>query len=260
MSEPQAARFYDEVYTGHGYADFPDSQQHFAFRELTAFIDQYDLRTKSCIEVGCGRGLFQDLVEDYTGVDLSRTVGEYLHKPFVACDATQLPFRDNTFDAAWSITVLEHVLDPQTALQEMCRVLKPGGLLLLKAAWHCRPWICEGIPVRPWADLSLRQRWIKATLFVRDALPVRAARVFPRRAMHLLASAFARRPRSLLYHRLPTNYEQFLMVDSDAAVSLDPLDVILWFRERGNEVVSHPTIRSTLFSRSESVVVRVIKK
>ena len=47
------------------------------------------------------------------------------------------------------------------------------------------------------------------------------------------------------------------MVDSDAAVSLDPFDVILWFRERGDEIVSHPDIATALRSRSESLVVRV---
>ena len=147
----EAARFYNHVYQERGYADFRAPSAHFAFQDLSGFIDAFDLRQRKCLEVGCGRGLFQDLVEDYTGIDLSRSAGRYLRKPFCCCSATSLPFEDCSFDAVWTVTVLEHVPEPEAALCEMRRVLRPGGLLFLKAAWHCRPWICEGIPVRPYA-------------------------------------------------------------------------------------------------------------
>ncbi len=41
----------------------------------------------------------------------------------------ELPFEDNYFDVAHCHTVLMHVPDTQTALQEVKRVLKPGGIL-----------------------------------------------------------------------------------------------------------------------------------
>ena len=43
---------------------------------------------------------------------------------------TALGFPDTTFDFVTCQTVLIHIPDPQTALKEMVRVLKPGGLLL----------------------------------------------------------------------------------------------------------------------------------
>ena len=43
---------------------------------------------------------------------------------------TALPYDDDTFDLVMSAHVLEHVPDPQAALKELQRVLKPGGLLL----------------------------------------------------------------------------------------------------------------------------------
>jgi SAM-dependent methyltransferase len=46
-----------------------------------------------------------------------------------------LPFEDDTFDVILSQAVLEHVPDPQRAVDEMARVLKPGGTLLVEAAF-----------------------------------------------------------------------------------------------------------------------------
>ena len=40
-----------------------------------------------------------------------------------------LPFRDNVFDAIFSLDVLEHVDDPLTSAAEIKRILKPGGML-----------------------------------------------------------------------------------------------------------------------------------
>src|SRR5829696_262508 len=46
---------------------------------------------------------------------------------FLRADAQQLPFRDETFDAATSLAVLQLIPDPATTLSEIARVLKPGG-------------------------------------------------------------------------------------------------------------------------------------
>ena len=49
-------------------------------------------------------------------------------------DALRLPFPDNTFDRIIASEVLEHVSDDQVALDEIFRVLKPGGTLAAKIA------------------------------------------------------------------------------------------------------------------------------
>ena len=46
---------------------------------------------------------------------------------FLRADAQALPFRDETFDAATSLAVLQLIPEPATTLSEIARVLKPGG-------------------------------------------------------------------------------------------------------------------------------------
>ena len=53
------------------------------------------------------------------------------HLPFVAGDATRLPFADASFDAVTISFGLRNVHDPDAALREMLRVTKPGGRMVL---------------------------------------------------------------------------------------------------------------------------------
>lgn len=44
-------------------------------------------------------------------------------------DAHCLPFKDTSFDCVWITAVLEHVLEPHVVVEQIHRVLKPGGLI-----------------------------------------------------------------------------------------------------------------------------------
>lgn len=103
---------------------------------------------ETILDLGCGEGrhvISAYLEQDVTsiGVDLSvddlRTTQDRFqsfvdsgnsHKHFglSAANALQLPFADNTFDKVICSEVLEHIPDFKAALQEIERVLKPGGL------------------------------------------------------------------------------------------------------------------------------------
>ena len=50
---------------------------------------------------------------------------------FQVADMEQLPFDDQTFDLVYSVSALEHVTHPALAVKEMCRVVKPGGGIVL---------------------------------------------------------------------------------------------------------------------------------
>ena len=59
--------------------------------------------------------------------------------PFVCCDATRLPFVDNSFDAVTMLHVLEHIEDGTAALKEIHRVLKKGGSTVIVTPNTDRP-------------------------------------------------------------------------------------------------------------------------
>lgn len=82
------------------------------------------------LDAGAGRGAYRELLdgfaESYVGMDVSATPSTD-----VVGDAQKLPFVDETFDAVFCSQVLEHVPQPEAALKEFQRVLKPGGYLIL---------------------------------------------------------------------------------------------------------------------------------
>jgi SAM-dependent methyltransferase len=60
----------------------------------------------------------------------------------VQADAAALPFASATLDAVTLVNVLDHTTEPRTVVGEAARVLKPGGLLILRVpngAFHA-PW------------------------------------------------------------------------------------------------------------------------
>ena len=57
---------------------------------------------------------------------------------FLVADALNMPFPDESFDLVWSLESGEHMPDKIKFVQECCRVLKPGGTLIL-ATWCHRP-------------------------------------------------------------------------------------------------------------------------
>jgi ubiquinone/menaquinone biosynthesis C-methylase UbiE len=58
---------------------------------------------------------------------------EGLNIEFRAENISHLPFSDGYFDAVFSHAVLQHLTDPEAALAELRRVLKPGGLIGVRA-------------------------------------------------------------------------------------------------------------------------------
>ena len=90
------------------------------------------------LENGCGVGMYMEHLAPHAGevvgleYDFERAAQAHLRSPDVVNAAgEQLPFPDATFDVILSHEVLEHVQDDRQAAQEMGRVLRPGGRLIV---------------------------------------------------------------------------------------------------------------------------------
>jgi SAM-dependent methyltransferase len=203
-------------------------------RERVAqFVADHHLEHARVLEIGSGTGKLQDVVADFTGLDIAPTAARFYHKPFVVGTATAMPFKDGEFDATWSIWVLEHISNPEAALNEIRRVIKPGGFVYLQPAWDCEPWAADGYEARPYSDFGLYGKMVKASIPIRKSRLFRASHTIPIHLMRFHGNG----PRRLRYRRLTPNYREYWQADSDAVNSLDMFEVKRWFTSRGDEIL-----------------------
>ncbi len=125
---------YDHSLTGHN----PRKNYRMIMRSL-------QLRDNDVLlDVGCGTGeILTGISAKYPkarlyGLDISRKMLQVAGKKnsdgritYICGDAEKLPFRDNMFDVLVTSESFHHYPNPQQALREFARVLKPGGRLLL---------------------------------------------------------------------------------------------------------------------------------
>lgn len=98
-----------------------------------------ELRGKRVLDVGCGKGRFgrvfleQEPEAELWGLDISpemlRFAPEGMHTR--AGSMTELPFEDSFFDGAYATESLEHAVEIERAVAEICRVVKPGGRIVV---------------------------------------------------------------------------------------------------------------------------------
>lgn len=120
------------------------------------------------LDVGSASGWFLSELKKHfpesacTGVDIYEPAIAYAKKhykdiEFRVGDAHKLPFRSATFDLVICTEVLEHVVEPESVVSELARVLKPGGRaviemdsgnFLFKMVWYWWTNIRKGV----WRD------------------------------------------------------------------------------------------------------------
>ena len=98
-----------------------------------------DLAGKRVLDAGCGKGRFARILKERSpqaeiwGLDISPEMLSYVPEGIHtrAGSMTELPFDTASFDAAYATESLEHAVEIEKAISEICRVVKPGGRIVI---------------------------------------------------------------------------------------------------------------------------------
>jgi SAM-dependent methyltransferase len=138
-------RFFADVWTYMPWASTP----------FDPLIEFSALGSCDVLEIGVGNGSHAQLIAaaaaSYTGIDLTdyavRSTSKRLeiaglvspHVNITRMDAEQMAFADESFDFVWSWGVIHHSANTRTILEEIHRVLRPGGVAITMV-YHRNYW------------------------------------------------------------------------------------------------------------------------
>ena len=215
------------------------------YEKYVSFVKHFATNEGTLLDVGCGVGWSSYFLGQagyqVTGIDLNAEVFELPTNSslnFVEGNVLNLPFPNSTFDIVASHNTIEHVPEPDKALLEMLRVLKPGGLLIIvcpnllsigdflravfKYVWMNRPLIniflrSPSMPRHPWGNT------LPEVLLL---LPVKLA---------LILLKYARN-RAFFSMRVPDLTPPF-HADNDACYLSNPIDFVKFLPTQGCRIV-----------------------
>lgn len=218
-----------------------------SYKHYVNFIKkQIDLTDKHILDVGCGNGWSSYLLAQHsqsvTGMDLHHSNFEppqtdQLH--YQQGSALELPFPNQSFDLVATHECLEHVPDPQKALSEFDRVLKPGGTIcILGPNLFSVLQSIRGLFFYVWQQRPLRR------IFIRDSqmpshphgntLPEIFYNLF-KNIFCALKIYFSHKP--LFKMREPDTTPPF-HADNDACYYLNPLDLKFYFESKNYQILA----------------------
>jgi SAM-dependent methyltransferase len=122
-------------------AALSDAERNEIFHQYFSLIN-WSERPKRALDMGCGSGrwdlLAAPLVDElvaadasHVALDVARRNIQHANVSFVECSPESLPFPDGHFDLIFSLGVLHHVPNTQSAISSLAAKLAPGGSLLL---------------------------------------------------------------------------------------------------------------------------------
>lgn len=227
--------------TSRDYARHLADENEGYFDRYLALIERYGSRATALLDAGCGTGLSSCLLSrgprKVVGMDLSelflregkrREGGKSQNLLLTAGDILHLPFRDGSFDLVGSYLVIEFLPDVEKGLEEMVRVLRRGGTLLvvapnlLSVVWPLRDFfrMIIGGPPRP--------VWCES--------PGAALRTFWRNLSASLGKIF-RSDAEFLYRKPDLSCDRVVGQDSDSVYLACPTDLVRFLEERGFRIL-----------------------
>ena len=118
---------------------------------------------RDVLDVGCGLGVFLGKAKqgvNAVGVDSNVHVVEHCRRDgrkIILGNGAELPLRDGAMDGIHCAHLLEHLHDPEKALLEYCRVLRQGGVLVVRVPPYDASFYDDWSHVRPFTGKSLRR-------------------------------------------------------------------------------------------------------
>ena len=107
------------------------------FKEITDALGATD--QLNCLDIGSDNGVISYFLRGRGGAwksaDLDekaiRSIRELVHCDVYQIDGRRMPFRDNEFDLVVIVDFLEHIESDREFIEELFRVIKPGGALII---------------------------------------------------------------------------------------------------------------------------------
>ncbi len=140
QANPCGVKFADAAPGTRHFYELVEAHRYTKEWHIPAAADFAGARGLKVLEIGCGLGTdgaqFAEAGADYTGVDLTEAAVELARRrfelfdlpgTFKTADAENLSFADESFDLVYSHGVLHHTPETGKAIQEIHRVLRPGG-------------------------------------------------------------------------------------------------------------------------------------
>ncbi len=258
--ESKSANFYKKQFSSSGNEmkeenpDFSKVPQE--MNELISFLKTNVSDDSLIIELGGSRyqhrsGYPNFYFKNYIPLDISYTsIKAYVdmyNKYGIVADACKLPFKNNSIDVIFTHTFLEHPLKPENVLKEIDRVLKPGGYVIHSDAWNCRWWQCYGIVgIKKNRPLTIKEATIIILAKITEFKLIRLPFIVLKRLYRLTFFSYKKHI-NLKYKKLNPNYDLHLYSDEDAASSIDPVNVMLFYESRNYKNIPQLTFIQKLF-------------
>jgi SAM-dependent methyltransferase len=128
------------------------------YRGIAREIRKYRVETGKMVDIGCGEGYyFKDYIKKFRtviGLDISlnklkragelQRVNKNIHR--MCSNAETLPLQANSMNLVVCSELLEHLIEPGTAIDEIERILNPGGAAIISAPTWNNPGLWRAAP------------------------------------------------------------------------------------------------------------------
>lgn len=108
----------------------PSNNLKFLLENRYKWMNEYIKEDSKGVEVGCGAGIGKFYIKSENFILTDYSDGDWLDVKNV--DALNMPFESESFDFVVSSNMIHHVPYPLKFFEEMFRILKPGGVLLIQ--------------------------------------------------------------------------------------------------------------------------------